>query len=164
MSLRNIQTCVLKIFGLKLSLGFVYEEVKRVCQKARKINEKIRGLVKLVPVVADEVWIKVKQTSKKWSYAFLLASPKSLFICSLDHLVKRDVIKFWEYISDEFLTNLQHLVKEKGIAGMAEYWSHTLPEKGAEYQMSVGPDYFKMYIKKWPSVVILNRSKANKYP
>lgn len=92
MSLRNIQTCVLKIFGLNLSLGFVFEELKRVCKKARKINEKIRGLVKLAHVVADEVWIKVKQTSKKWSYAFLLASPKSLFIWSLDHLVKRDEV------------------------------------------------------------------------
>jgi transposase-like protein len=38
MSLRNIQTCVLKIFGLELSLGFVYEELKRVCKKAQKIN------------------------------------------------------------------------------------------------------------------------------
>jgi hypothetical protein len=102
MSLRNIQTCILKIFGLELSLGFVYEEVKRVCKKARQINEKIRGLVKLAHVVADEVWIKVKQTSKKWSYAFLLASPKSLFIWSLDHLVKRDEVsmglKIIEYI------------------------------------------------------------------
>jgi hypothetical protein len=92
MSLRNIQTCALKIFGLKLSLGFIYEELKRVCQKARKINERIRSLVKLAHVVADEVWIKVKQTSKKWSYAFLLASPKSLFIWSLDHLVNRDEV------------------------------------------------------------------------
>lgn len=102
MSLRNIQTCVLKIFGLGLSLGFVYEEVKRVCKKARKINEKVRELVKLAHVVADEVWIKVKETSKKWSYAFLLASPKSLFIWSLDHLVKRDEVsmglKVMEYI------------------------------------------------------------------
>jgi hypothetical protein len=102
MSLRNIQICILKIFGLELSLGFVYEEVKRVCKKARQINEKIRGLVKLAHVVADEVWIKVKQTSKKWSYAFLLASPKSLFIWSLDHLVKRDEVsmglKIIEYI------------------------------------------------------------------
>lgn len=40
-SLRNIQVCILKIFGLKLSLGFVYEEVKSVCQKAKLINEEI---------------------------------------------------------------------------------------------------------------------------
>ncbi len=71
MSLRNIQVCVLKIFGLRLSLGFIYEDVKRTCKKARKINEKIRGLVNLMHVVADEVWIRVKSPSKKWTYGFL---------------------------------------------------------------------------------------------
>ena len=77
---------------------------------------------------------------------------------------KKAVIEFWEYISDRFLTNLHRLVKEKGIAGMAEYWTHTLTEEEAEYQMSVGPDYFEMYIKKCPSIGILNRRKADKYP
>ena len=101
-SLRNIQICILKIFGLRLSLGFIYKEIKKACTKARNINEKIRGLVNLMHVVADEVWIKVKSTSKKWSYAFLLASPKSLFIWSLDHLTHRDEasmgLKVMEYI------------------------------------------------------------------
>ena len=102
MSLRNIQICILKIFGLKLSLGFIYEEIKQACKKAWKINERIRALVDLTHLVADEVWIKVKSTLKKWGYGFLLASPKSLFIYSLDHLTHRDELnmglKVAEYI------------------------------------------------------------------
>lgn len=102
MSLRNIQACILKIFGLNLSLGFIYKEVKKACKKAGRINAQIRGLVNLTHLVADEVWIKVKSTLKKWSYAFLLASPKSLFIWSLDHLTHRDELnmglKVMEYI------------------------------------------------------------------
>ena len=77
---------------------------------------------------------------------------------------KKAVIEFWEYISDKFLTNLDNLVKEKGIAGMAEYWTHTLTEEGAEYTMSVGPDYFEIYMKRCPSVGILNEKKMEKYP
>ena len=58
---------------------------------------------------------------------------------------KKAVIDFWKFISDNFLTNLDHLVKEKGISGMAEYWTHTLTEEGAEYQMSVGENYFDCF-------------------
>ncbi len=77
---------------------------------------------------------------------------------------KKAVIEFWEYISDEFLTNLNNLVKEKGIAGMAEYWTHTLTEEEAEYQMSIGSNYFEIYMKKCPSIATLNRNKVDKYP
>lgn len=80
------------------------------------------------------------------------------------HYGKRAVINFWEFISDNFLTNFDELVKEKGIAGMAEYWTHTLTEEGAEYRMEVGNDYFKIYMKKCPSVGILNKRKVKKYP
>ena len=71
---------------------------------------------------------------------------------------KKEVIKFWEYISDKFLTNLDKLVKEKGILGMAEYWTHTLTEEGAEYEMKVGENHFEIFMKKCPSVGILNGS------
>ena len=77
---------------------------------------------------------------------------------------KKAVVDFWKYISDEFLKNLDKLVKEKGIGGMAEYWTHTLTEEGAEYTMSVGRDYFEIYMKKCPSVDILNRKGLRKYP
>lgn len=87
---------------MSLSLGFICQELKRACKEAKKINKRIRGLVNLTHLVADEVWIKVKSTLKKWSYGFLLASPKSLFIYSLDHLTHRDELnmglKVMEYI------------------------------------------------------------------
>ncbi|MCX8082664.1 MAG: hypothetical protein N3D17_04645 [bacterium] len=77
---------------------------------------------------------------------------------------KKAVVDFWIYISDNFLTNLDTLVKEKGIAGMAEYWTHTLTEEKAEYCMEVGRDRFGIYIKKCPSVGIMNRRNVEKYP
>ena len=45
---------------------------------------------------------------------------------------KKKVIGFWESISDNFLHNLEFLVREKGISGMKEYWTHTLTEEGAK--------------------------------
>lgn len=77
---------------------------------------------------------------------------------------KKAVVDFWIYISDKFLTNLDELVKEKGIAGMAEYWTHTLTEEKAEYCMGVGENYFEIYMKKCPSVGIMNKRKVEKYP
>lgn len=77
---------------------------------------------------------------------------------------KKAVIDFWIYISDNFLKNLEKLVKEKGIPGMAEYWTHTLTEEKAEYVMSVGENYFEIYMKKCPSVGIMNKKRVKKYP
>lgn len=77
---------------------------------------------------------------------------------------KKAVIDFWKFISDEFLTNLIFLVKEKGISGMAEYWTHTLTEEGAEYKMGVGPNYFEIYMKRCPSIGILRKRKVEIYP
>ncbi len=77
---------------------------------------------------------------------------------------KKAEIDFGIYISDNFLKNLDELVNEKGIAGMAEYWTHTLTEEKAVYTMSVGPDYFEIFIKKCPSVGIMNKRKVKKYP
>jgi len=77
---------------------------------------------------------------------------------------KKAVIDFWEFISDVFLINLDKLVKEKGIPGMAEYWTHTLTEEGAEYTMSVGENYFEIYMKKCPSIKKLNKAGVKKYP
>ncbi len=48
---------------------------------------------------------------------------------------KKKVVNFWEGISDNFLQNLESLVKEKGIQGMKEYWTHTLTEENANYKM-----------------------------
>jgi len=77
---------------------------------------------------------------------------------------KKAVIDFWVYISDNFLTNLERLVREKGMAGMAEYWTHTLTEEKADYCMCAGKNYFKIYMKQCPSVGLLNKKKVKKYP
>lgn len=77
---------------------------------------------------------------------------------------KEAVIGFWEYISDEFLTNLDILVREKGIDGMREYWTHTLTEEKADYIMKAGKNSFEIYMRQCPSVGMLNKSGAEKYP
>jgi len=77
---------------------------------------------------------------------------------------KKAVVDFWIYISDNFLTNLDRIVKEKGIAGMAEYWMHTLTEEKAEYRMDVGKNHFRIYMKQCPSVGLLNKCGVEKYP
>lgn len=76
---------------------------------------------------------------------------------------KQAVTEFWEYISDKFLTNLDRLVREKGIEGMREYWTHTLTEEGADYEMKVTPNEFEIFMKQCPSVDILNKSGVKKY-
>ena len=48
---------------------------------------------------------------------------------------KAAVQGFWEYISDNFLTNLGELVKEHGLRGCWLYWSHTLNEEAADFTM-----------------------------
>ena len=45
------------------------------------------------------------------------------------------VIKFWEYLSDNFLTNLKSLVEQNGIRGCWEYWKKTLNEEAADFEM-----------------------------
>ena len=49
---------------------------------------------------------------------------------------KAAVVKFWEHLSDAFLTNLRDLVTQKGVAGCFEYWSHTLSEEAADFKMT----------------------------
>jgi hypothetical protein len=48
---------------------------------------------------------------------------------------KQAVVKFWESLSDEFLTNLRDLAAAQGVAGCFEYWSHTLTEEAADFRM-----------------------------
>ena len=47
------------------------------------------------------------------------------------------VVKFWESLSDSFLTNLRDLAAAKGLAGCFEYWSHTLTEEAADFRMTL---------------------------
>ena len=50
---------------------------------------------------------------------------------------KKAVVEFWEYLSDNFLTNLKSLVEKNGIRGCWEYWKHTLNEEAADFTMEL---------------------------
>lgn len=78
---------------------------------------------------------------------------------------KKRVINFWEGISDNFLQNLELLVKEKGIQGMKKYWDRILTEENANYKMSADENKFSIEMYECPSVGILRRTKhIKKYP
>ncbi|NLC67363.1 MAG: hypothetical protein GX754_00955 [Clostridiaceae bacterium] len=66
---------------------------------------------------------------------------------------KAAVIKFWEYLSDNFLNNLRDLVKEHGLKGCWMYWSHTLNEEAADFTMELDEDKdeFKIVMHHCPS-------------
>ena len=71
---------------------------------------------------------------------------------------KETLVRFWEGLSDEFLRNLRDLVAEKGLAGMHEYWTHTLTEGGAEHTVTLADDEFRIEMRRCPSIAILRRS------
>jgi len=48
-----------------------------------------------------------------------------------------EVVRFWEYLSDNFLHNLRDLVTEHGLRGCWIYWSHTLNEEAADFTMEL---------------------------
>ena len=72
---------------------------------------------------------------------------------------RQELVRFWEELADEFLHNLRDLVAEKGLAGMHEYWTHTLTEEGADQTMTLSDDEFRIEMHKCPSVAILRQSK-----
>lgn len=74
-----------------------------------------------------------------------------------------EVVKFWEEISDNFLANLDELVKEKGVQGMWEYWSHTLGEEGGRWTMTLRDDEFVIDMHVCPSVGKINSSHLEPY-
>ncbi len=53
---------------------------------------------------------------------------------------KETVVRFWENLSDRFLTNLRDLVAEHGVRGCWLYWSHTLNEEAADFTMELDED------------------------
>jgi len=75
------------------------------------------------------------------------------------------VLRLWEELADEFLCNLRSLVKEKGLAGMYEYWSRTLADEGGDYDLILTPNEFRIEMRSCPSVAVLQNSKHLKpYP
>ncbi len=50
---------------------------------------------------------------------------------------KEAVVRFWEHLSDTYLTNLRDLAQEKGLRGLYEYWSAALNEEAADFVMTL---------------------------
>lgn len=74
---------------------------------------------------------------------------------------KDAVVRFWESLSDEFLTNLRDFVAAKGLAGCFEYWSHTLTEEAADFRMTLDEEkgIFEIEMRHCPSRGRLNELK-----
>lgn len=74
---------------------------------------------------------------------------------------KKEVIKFWEYLSDKYLTNLKNLVKKHGLKGCWLYWSKTLNEEAADFKMELDENrgVFKIIMFKCPSKGRLLKTK-----
>lgn len=47
---------------------------------------------------------------------------------------------FWNYLSDNFLSNLKNHVVKNGIKGCWIYWSKTLKEEAADFTMELDED------------------------
>lgn len=50
---------------------------------------------------------------------------------------KKAVTDFWNFLSDEFLTNLKDEVVENGLLGCWNYWNKTLKEEAADFTMEL---------------------------
>lgn len=54
---------------------------------------------------------------------------------------KDGVVKYWEYISDNYVApRLGAEVKKNGMRGCWEYWSKSLNEEAADFTMTFDPD------------------------
>jgi len=74
---------------------------------------------------------------------------------------------YWEYLSDRFLTNLRDLVAKNGIRGCWLYWSRTLNEEAADFEMELDEEKgeFKIIMHACPSKGMLLRLKhVEPYP
>ncbi len=74
---------------------------------------------------------------------------------------KEGVVAFWEYLSDNYLTNLKELVIKNGIEGCWLYWSHSLNEEAADFNMVLDEvtGEFTIEMNKCPSRSMLNEVK-----
>ncbi len=50
---------------------------------------------------------------------------------------KEAVVRFWEGLSDRWLSQLRDLAAAKGLEGCWDYWSHTLNEEAADFTMEL---------------------------
>jgi hypothetical protein len=67
---------------------------------------------------------------------------------------KQAVVGYWNYLSDEFLGNLDDMVAKNGIRGCWMYWSRTLNEEAADFTMELNEEegWFRIDIHECPSM------------
>ena len=67
---------------------------------------------------------------------------------------KEAVEDFWEYLSDTFLGNLRSEVRQHGLRGCWNYWSHTLNEEAADFSMELDEEHgqFQIVMHRCPSM------------
>jgi hypothetical protein len=78
---------------------------------------------------------------------------------------KAAVIDFWNFLSDEFLTNLKDEVVENGLLGCWNYWNKTLNEEAADFTMEFDEkaQEFSITMHKCPSKGLLLKQKTKSY-
>ncbi len=66
---------------------------------------------------------------------------------------RKAVEDFWNYLSDNFLTNLRDLVRKHGLLGCWLYWSRALNEEAADFTMKLDEkkQVFSIVMHKCPS-------------
>ena len=77
------------------------------------------------------------------------------------------VVRFWEHLSDNFLTNLRDLVEKDGIRGCWLYWNHTLNEEAADFTMELDESegWFRITMHHCPSMGrLLETDHVEPYP
>lgn len=78
---------------------------------------------------------------------------------------REEVIKYWEYISDEYIApRLGEAVQKSGIKGCYEYWSKSLNEEACDFTMTLDEENktFEIDMHKCPSRGMLNKLKYTK--
>jgi len=76
---------------------------------------------------------------------------------------KKEVEKLWEGIKNTYCKKIEKLVKEKGLKGMNEYWTHTLSEEGGRYKLTLTDDEFIIDMHYCPSMGKLLNTHVEPY-
>src|SRR5436309_1154890 len=89
----------------------------------------------------------------EWTFAWLEAQGGS-----------RLVHKYWdEAIHGDSQRHAAQLILQKGFAGMAEYWGHTLAHEGAAYETTLNERLFRIDMHDCPSKGFLIGNHLEQY-
>ncbi len=78
---------------------------------------------------------------------------------------RKELERFWSYLSDLYLKDtLNKLVAEEGLEGCYTYWSHSLNEEAADFEMVLDEikGEFSIEMIRCPSMGMLNELKHTK--